>query len=58
MTKTRKSKKSIWIDKALHSWYKQFALDSSKTLDRIVSIEESVNEALIMYKKYKEDQKK
>lgn len=57
MSKTRKNKKSIWIDKSLHSWYKQRALDDSKVLDRTVSIEEIVNEALNNYKLLKEDQK-
>ena len=55
---TRKNKKSIWIDKSLHTWFKYEALNMSKALDRNVSIREIINDALINYKQQKEDQKK
>ncbi|KKN76331.1 hypothetical protein LCGC14_0371830 [marine sediment metagenome] len=54
---SRKNKKSIWIDKGLHSWYKQHALNASVSEDRTVSIEEVINQALETYKIKKEDQK-
>jgi len=46
---TRKNKKSIWIDKKIHGWFKQRALDQSKLLDKNISMEEIIREALEKY---------
>lgn len=54
---TRKSKKSVWIDKGLHNKYKSLAVYRSKSEDRTVSLEEIINEALEIFIKKEEDQK-
>ncbi len=53
----RKGRMSIALDKELHQWLRQHALDQSKLKGEYVSLEELVDEAVLNYKNEEENKK-
>lgn len=54
----RKGRMSITVDKGLHQWLRQHALDQSKLKGKYVSLEELADQALLNYKNEEENKEK